>query len=182
MLPSLPSLDAWELRRLAESAHGTRGVDLHLVVRAGKYAVVGAQNVGDVFVATLCTAAKCPTTVPSGFSVSVAGFSFPARLGVVNGDVTTALDAFFWTESSIEKFFFPYYAGVLDKDEFDLLRSSYYKPMAGKSIFAFGHEPGTRWVPETSTAAPLGAIVLYVQDNVIYQESLGDWLAFLATQ
>lgn len=61
-------------------------------------------------------------------------------------------DAVFWSESAIEKFFFPYYIRHLDKDVFDLMYRTYMSLDTNGTfdatmdrIVAMTHLPSTDW-------------------------------------
>lgn len=174
-MSTTPSITAWELRKLAEAAHGTRGKALSIVWRNGSLQLVEQTATGDVVVFGVDTPPTLVRNAGTNFKVMVQGTN-PSL-----GDVTSLFDAFFWTESSIEKFFFPYYAGILDATAYAMLVSSFYDGNAERRIVAFGHLPGTQWTPVSGTAVDVdGAVVLYLDANQTLQiEGLKGWIATL---
>ncbi|MBL8981134.1 MAG: hypothetical protein JNL26_03065 [Gemmatimonadetes bacterium] len=187
--PTVPTANAWELRKLAESAHGERTRTLDLVVRNGGLALVHRAAAGDTVVCHVNTppsrvAADRPDAALR--SVKVTG---PTGEEV---EVAQTYDALFWTESSIEKFFLPYYAGVLNHEDYATLAGSFYTPSAGQErIVAFGHIPWTRYcaVGEAgSTLALNGAgmlervqVLSTMGDGQVTERPLGSWLSYVRT-
>ncbi len=184
---TVPTANAWELRKLAESAHGERVRVLDLVARDGALALVHQAAAGEP---VLCRVATAPSraadrSLPPAFSsIQV------TRPGAEPDEVIDTYDALFWTESSIEKFFFPYYVGVLSPEDFAALWASYYTPQAEQErIVGFGHIPWTRYVGFTGDGATVavnaaGALervqVLSTRgDGHVTERPLGSWLSYV---
>jgi hypothetical protein len=151
---------AWELRKLAECAHGHRDRVLDLVYRNGTVELVSRATDSDYLMCRVMTGPSRQREAQPASTLQSVVVTGPTG---VPEEVVQKYDAIFWTESSIEKFFFPYYAGVLGPDDFSTLWGSFYTPREGQErIVAFGHIPGTRWVGLGEGGAELTAATAQV--------------------
>lgn len=138
---NLPQLDATALRTLGEHADGFRDTDLFLTVTQtdGDYEFDIKKPAdlgdGDTPVLRVRTASNIGRRPPATLTISVGGKSVPAaELAKIS------VDAAFTSESSIEKFLFPYYEGIriFDRDYLTRLKDAYFAP--DSRIVAFLHE------------------------------------------
>lgn len=149
----LPLLDARKLRELGEHADGFRDTDMVVTVRTGD----GGESEFDVrkesdvdadpdFAAGLVrklmrveTSSRIPSRPTPQVSMTVNGRAVPpAQLDQV--------DALFLTESSIEKFLFPYYEQlrIFEPDYLDRLKAQYFDTTRAQPIVAIVHIPPSR--------------------------------------
>lgn len=139
------------LRRAVESAHGHMEKRMHLV-RVPDGAGTKVMFVSDENLALIAPASRTEilTTSRGRVGAQTEG-DWEAVVTIrVKGAAQAKVygpgvaDALFWTESAIEKFFFPYYQRVLTPDEFKELQRRYYTPDSTKGekpILAFVHYP-----------------------------------------
>lgn len=74
-------------------------------------------------------------------------------------------DAIFWSEASIEKFFFPYYVRHLEPEDFIDLMKAYYHPQANETIYAFVHYPPTDFSRVKLSGVGVPESVLLLMEN-----------------
>ena len=102
-------LDATELRKLAERADGLRNRNLKLVVRNGRLALIEGNRAAR-------TEQGAPTLRTNDRILPSRRPRFTVQLIITGRKVTIPLrnkfDAFFWSESAIEKFVVPYYSRI----------------------------------------------------------------------
>ncbi len=105
--PTGATISASDLRRLAETADGLRNRDLALVRRGGHVTLIDAAErvATDDHLLTLRTDDQTNPAQRPNFDIT---------LQVLNGPslaLRGTYDAAFWSESAIDKFVIPYYAG-----------------------------------------------------------------------
>lgn len=128
----MPRPTANDLRRLAESADGTRGVDLAVVLEGGKLKVVPkVQTSSPLF------------DVRTEFDASGPGLRGGAELQLNYGGhsqtIPPTADALFITQSAVEKFVLPYYVRFRSPAELVRSRQEFF----AADVIGVCHLPGS---------------------------------------
>lgn len=151
--PTLPkSLNAAKLREYAEYADGHRDEEVVIVAYPD-----GSGDLETKIETRESYARRDPSDPASGTEVLVVKTGSrvqnrPKPEVVVRAggkefgtEILKEADALFWTESSMEKFFWPYYGAMrIYQDLVEELYSYYYDPVAGPRIIAVAHVPPSR--------------------------------------
>ena len=130
------TISANDLRRLAETADGLRNRDVALVTRAGQVTVIDASDMlaTDTHLLTLRTNDHTNQAKRPEFDMTLQLAHGPSLSLRVN------FDAFFWSESAIEKFVFPYYARIWSPEMLTTFRERFGEDNAAMGII---HPPGS---------------------------------------
>ncbi len=132
--PPKITLNARQAACLAEWTDGIRDVELALVKEGEECVLKPAATAKDALLYFL-TRSKRTTAGNKPDQVTI------KLTGGTSKEVQGELDSLFWTDSAIEKFFFPYYQSqrLLTDDEMQKLRAGYER----SDFVAFGHSPPT---------------------------------------
>ena len=174
-LPQLPRVDSRQVSWWAESADGTRDKELALVLTAeGEYVVKEAAP-GDNVVLRMYT----PSAVPDRLKPAEITFQAP---GGEKMRIDELADALFWTESSVEKFLFPYYASqrLLTDDEMRRLKEGF----RDQRVVAIWHKAPSATQYLYAGANTLDTLSVLVADRLADGETRTAWRSaqdFLAT-
>lgn len=144
-----PTLDAHVLRRLGETADGSRDEDLVLVLRqkdeARSLEIISVKETNsDGALDEVLAHVRTRSVIPDRIRVE----RVEVTTSKATFDVCQDFDAIFWTESSVEKFVFPYYEHMRTFDESYLegLKRDFRDPTLGRLIVAIGHRNPSRSV------------------------------------
>ena len=155
----IPKVDAREIAWWAETAHGFTGKDLKLVLTEDDKCVLKEQaGPSDQVLVEVSSSNVVPNRLTRP-KIEVQPPGCPKERVEEKGD------ALFWTESSIEKFLFPYYYAqrLLTDEEMADLKKSY----ANRKVVAFIHIP------------PSQTMAIHGKDTVMVLEAKdGDELAW----
>jgi hypothetical protein len=154
-----PGRNAWTLSWLAEKADGWREEKLQLVLHGANGLSIKRQNeklqAGETKVCDIETP-RCQPGRVKVKTVTLETETSGSRTIDVSSD---GWDAVFWTESSIEKFLYPYYhSHRIWSDEMDTLKASFE---AYPNAFAIRHKaPSTSSMMSLVGAFEIGALDL----------------------
>lgn len=133
-------INANDLRRLAETADGMRGVDVALIVRNKVPMVVtaGGEQPGD----TVCFSMRTTDLNPAAERPDVVHVHLPIENKTIDlpsesPDDSKKYDALFWSESAIFKFVMPYYSHEMTPAEYTAMAKNLTDP----SVVAAAHNP-----------------------------------------
>jgi hypothetical protein len=192
----LPSLNAVQLRRLADAAASIRAPGGDPL-----YAVSTEDNGSDTITIELGSAHHLP---PVGSMIEFDTKDQqpdrpPARVTIQGGDMSgpstlDQYDAVFWSEAAVEKFVVPYYASKslwMAAHVLQGLAKAWYGFVPGTDDdsdivvdaneipFAVAHLPGSDYVPLSDAAAPGDDLFVLIkkQDGTIEHRALTHYLA-----
>ena len=150
---SPPTIDARSLARIAEWVDGLRDQNLVVVYENGEW-MVREEKPGDDTRAVLKSRKE--------LDVPATQRQMKSKVTIRGLPLDDGVDALFWTESSIQKFFFPYYAAhrIMTEQEYALLMAAYKKA----NLIAIAHVAPSQGHPLYGDA--LAAIQVFAHREV----------------
>lgn len=137
---TLPRIDAMHLRRLGETADGLRDIPMKLIARdADGVVTLMVLPASEVKHSTDTPLADVDTASRVGDRRRVT--EVVVKVGELAMPTPSDMDSVFWTESSVEKFLFPYYEHVriFDEEYLARLKDDFRNADFGKYIVAIAH-------------------------------------------
>jgi hypothetical protein len=173
----LESVNASDLRAYAEAAHGQRDKPLVLVRRQGKKKPVLVDVPAGSTDEEILEVNTPSNTIKAKPALRV----FLQTPSMSRPKEVSDCDAVFWSESSIDKFMFPYYfLRLMTPEDTVILRDAYLGGSVAPEILGFLHYPPSR--PER-IIDPLDQlqVVIAGERDVVEVESVRAYLARLNT-
>lgn len=145
-MPGKVKVTAETLRLLAESVDGSRGETVYIVVRDGELKPVRRKNDGEEELFLCETPLHRPQRPPvEHLRIRVRG---------KETSLHELCDSVFWTESAVEKFVVPYYAGVGGADA----AMDVWTAFNDESVYALVHLPRSTYEAMSTGFEPLGVV------------------------
>ena len=131
---SAPELDVLQIRAFAETLAGRDGRDSYVRLVGGRLVVDGEPGPDTLF--------KVPAR---GGAPTVSGAAI--RLSLGDRPLQDEFDAFWWSESAIEKFVLPYYLRLVGSTGIAELEDGFRRGFRRGVVAGLAHRPDSQWAP-----------------------------------